>query len=124
MMLLATALMVYIGLCLFLFSMPKYTRVLGREYKPTHRGEKIRRLAGWLSLFVGFYLASEALGWVNALVFMFGMTTLAGVCLSLAFQHNPKRALLPVLLVSEGVFKMGALVSSNNKPVTKRKISS
>ncbi|NOU51250.1 DUF3325 domain-containing protein [Pseudoalteromonas sp. JBTF-M23] len=117
MILLLTITLVYLGLCLFLLSMPKYTRALGREYKPSNHGERARRAGGWLLLGVSLYLASIPLGGVNALVFILGAVTAAGVCLSLGFQSNPKRALLPVLLI----IKISMLIAVNRKLVLRCK---
>ncbi|WP_440054519.1 DUF3325 family protein [Pseudoalteromonas sp. T1lg65] len=80
---------VCLAMCLFLLSMRKYTKVLGKEYNPSEKQQKIRRVAAWSVLAFALYLASLELGVVNSIVFMFGVVTLSGLSLSLLFQYYP-----------------------------------
>jgi hypothetical protein len=97
MMMLLVIVCVYQALCLFLLAMPKYTKVLGREFKPSERQSQMRRIGASALLGVGMYLASVELGVVNALVFMCGALTLVGICIALLFQYFPAQALRPVI---------------------------
>ncbi|CAH9063522.1 hypothetical protein PSECIP111951_02920 [Pseudoalteromonas holothuriae] len=98
MIMLFSVMFIYQALCLFLLSLPKYTKVLGREFKPSEIQARRRRVAAWGLIAISWYLSSLVMGWVNAVVFILGLLTVGGCCLSVLFQYRPQLALRPVLL--------------------------
>lgn len=90
-------LLIYQALCLFLLAMPKYTKTLGREFKPLDKQITCYRTGAWLLMLSALFVLSLHLGFANALVVMFGATALLATVLSVAFEKAPFLSLFPVI---------------------------
>lgn len=90
-------LLIYQALCLFLLAMPKYTKTLGREFKPLDKQIRCYRGGAWLLMATALFILSLQMGVANGLVVIFGATALLATVLSVAFEKAPFLSLFPVI---------------------------
>lgn len=97
MILLISSLLIYQALCLFMLAMPKYTKALGREFKPSSQQSTGYRLGAWLLIAVSITILTLENGFSNALVSLCGLVTVLACLLTVLFEKKPFYVLVPVI---------------------------